>query len=241
MRTCTDCGVDISDMSNHAKRCSIHAQIHNKLHKKEHARKCYVKNKEVFARRNKRWREKNKEKLRNLTKAWRIKNKERMKELAKLWAKRNPEKVRQKLIKYKTSEKGKLKLKLYRQKNYEKLLEKARIWKKEHKEYVNTYRNGWVKTRRGKLMKKVNQIRHRARRKNAQGNFTINEWLEIRNRSPMCPACGRFVECENLTVDHIIPITKGGTNYISNIQPLCALCNSTKNNFVMEAKVYAEN
>lgn len=40
-----------------------------------------------------------------------------------------------------------------------------------------------------------------------------------------CICCGKKVK---LTVDHVIPLSKGGSNMIDNIQPLCQTCNKTK-------------
>jgi len=41
----------------------------------------------------------------------------------------------------------------------------------------------------------------------------------------MCLLCNaRF----NLTIDHIIPLSKGGTNYYTNLQTLCHSCNLNK-------------
>ena len=42
-----------------------------------------------------------------------------------------------------------------------------------------------------------------------------------------CKKCGN---AENLTVDHIVPISKGGTNDKDNLQALCGSCNSKKGN-----------
>ena len=32
----------------------------------------------------------------------------------------------------------------------------------------------------------------------------------------------------NLTIDHVVPQTKGGTDHADNLQLLCGACNSTK-------------
>lgn len=40
-----------------------------------------------------------------------------------------------------------------------------------------------------------------------------------------CAACGR---ADGLVVDHIVPIVRGGSSEVSNLQALCAPCNRSK-------------
>ena len=66
----------------------------------------------------------------------------------------------------------------------------------------------------------------RARKKQSSGSFTASEWTELcRLYNNVCLCCGSSAK---LCADHIVPLSRGGSNSISNIQPLCISCNSKK-------------
>ena len=48
-----------------------------------------------------------------------------------------------------------------------------------------------------------------------------------------CNGCGLKFVVRNLTVDHIKPFSKGGTERLTNLQLLCNSCNSMKGNGTM--------
>lgn len=55
-------------------------------------------------------------------------------------------------------------------------------------------------------------------------SYATRQWVKERDKY-------RCVDCnthENLTVDHIIPVVKGGTNDVSNLTTRCQSCNSRK-------------
>jgi 5-methylcytosine-specific restriction endonuclease McrA len=61
---------------------------------------------------------------------------------------------------------------------------------------------------------------------NAEGSHTLAEWKAIVERQGgVCAACGFE---KKLTRDHIVPLSKGGSDYATNIQGLCGPCNSRK-------------
>lgn len=76
---------------------------------------------------------------------------------------------------------------------------------------------------------KIRSVIRRARKLNAEGSYTQEEWENKKAQYQYtCPACDKSEPEIQLTADHIVPLIKGGTNYIDNIQPLCQSCNSRK-------------
>jgi len=69
----------------------------------------------------------------------------------------------------------------------------------------------------------------RAVKKGADGSHTAEQWEEMKKAfNYSCALCGKAEPEIKLTQDHIIPLSKGGDDFITNIQPLCEACNKRK-------------
>jgi len=65
----------------------------------------------------------------------------------------------------------------------------------------------------------------------SEATLTAAEWLELVGQHTCCPLCHReFGPVLKVTMDHVVPLTKGGVHTIENVQPLCRPCNSSKGN-----------
>ncbi len=70
------------------------------------------------------------------------------------------------------------------------------------------------------------------------GSYSQEEW------DALCARYGnKCLWCDAktaLTVDHVVPLSQGGSNTIDNLQPLCARCNRAKYSRVMDFRVFHE-
>lgn len=66
----------------------------------------------------------------------------------------------------------------------------------------------------------------RGRKKNTRK--WVNQAILYRRQGGYCAGCDHYFQSRNLTIDHVIPRSKGGSDDISNYQLLCHACNQLK-------------
>ncbi len=70
------------------------------------------------------------------------------------------------------------------------------------------------------------------REKNKAREMRQTQWWKRQLSSGVCYYCGRSVPPAELTMDHIVPISRGGKTTRSNVVPACKTCNVKKRQLV---------
>jgi 5-methylcytosine-specific restriction endonuclease McrA len=164
------------------------------------------------------WREANPEKAKETQRKSNKKHATRVRATENAYRAANPEKIREKKKRYKKRHKDVVDAghARYREANHERLREYHKQWRDAHIERVR------------EILSASNH-RRRTRLKGSGGSHTPEEWKELKEfYKYTCLMCGRIEPAIKLTKDHVIPISRGGTNDIANLQPLCRSCNTRK-------------
>lgn len=133
--------------------------------------------------------------------AWYNKNKEKKQKQNKEWARNNPKRFK----------------------------EIVSEWAKNNSSKRNVSTKKWKNSVKGKIAVSEYNRKTKIKRKNIHGYHSAQQWADLkRNHNYMCVCCWKIEPLIKLTRDHIVPVSKGGTDDISNIQPLCQSCNSRK-------------
>ena len=76
-------------------------------------------------------------------------------------------------------------------------------------------------------LEKISNVEDQVKVKRKQ--FSQTERMVIYNKTKgRCAICGKFVPFDEFTIDHIIPLAKGGSNELGNLQCACKTCNLIK-------------
>lgn len=100
------------------------------------------------------------------------------------------------------------------------------------REAKNEYRRDWYHNKGGKIKDSaIHRRRYRQMKANG-GELSREEWETLLYRyGGKCLSCGATGV---LDADHVIPVSKGGPNDVSNRQPLCRSCNVSKRDKVID-------
>lgn len=128
---------------------------------------------------------------------------------------------------WKQSEKGKQSKRQYARS--EKGREAHKRYNQSQKGRENAKR--FARTAKGRINKRrITEIR-RTRKTQAGGSYTTDQWYILcKFYDFCCLRCNKKLPFEKLTLDHVKPVSKGGSSDIWNIQPLCNKCNRKKGN-----------
>ena len=96
-------------------------------------------------------------------------------------------------------------------------------------EHRKAYGKQWKENNTEKV--NAHNRRRRACKSHASGYHIENDLQYIyEKQNGICACCGAKIPYNKITVDHIIPLSKGGSDLPINIQLLCGSCNSSKHN-----------
>ncbi len=172
---------------------------------------------------------------------WVAKNREKARTTFRVWAARNVAKRKASAERYKQRHGQELTKRRFewRKNNPERDKETCAHWRSQHRKEavererhrVRALRNDPAKYLRHRLQMNVHRDAYYARKRAAKGSHTLNQWLfRIAFYGWRCAYCDVPLTPKTLQKDHRIPVSRGGSEWASNLVPACKHCNVSKGN-----------
>lgn len=173
-------------------------------------------NPEKVRKRVSRWADANKEVLRNAQRRWREANREKERERSRSWNAAN-----------RASRNAKARERYAA--NREKEHERQGRYREANRETTRKASRRWNKTPAGKASKAVVRYQRRDAAQELVPGVTRPQIERLMALADHCHYCGRkFSARLTKTLEHVIPLAKGGEHKLSNLTIACRSCNSAK-------------
>ena len=122
---------------------------------------------------------------------------------------------------------------------YRKRIAYQRKYKEEHKEERKAYFRHYYQEHKEEMMQKSNDRRllRRAIKITGSGEPIDRVGLYQRDRG-MCGICRKRVARSQMSIDHIVPISRGGTHTWDNVQLAHTECNRRRNDGLLPSQLH---
>lgn len=116
----------------------------------------------------------------------------------------------------------------YAQRHPERVAERHKRYHLAHPTKRKEMWKRWAVQNHDRVMAK--NRRRRARERNAPGSHTAAEIAVLRRTQPNCWWCGKPIRDGKYHIEHRVPLSRGGSDDISNLVISCPDCNQSKYN-----------
>lgn len=141
---------------------------------------------------------------------------------------KDPEKHRAKQREYyhKDVDHSRKLLRDWRKKNGDRVRCYKRISYAKHADSIRGYSREWAKA--NPLKRRVSESGRRARKRSAQGSYTdVDIQSMLKDQKGLCKYCSKDIS-NQYHIDHVVPLSRGGSNELSNLVLSCSHCNLSK-------------
>lgn len=177
----------------------------------------YERRRDYFLQKTQQWNKDNPERRKALSRSRYLNNKEHRLRQSREWSQNNPEKSREIKQRWVVN-------------NPDRRKEVSRNWAREHPEQRIKWRAENPEAYHSH--NKRNNAKRRALMNEAEGDYTKEDLIAIyADQEGRCAYCGITLYWDipgDIHLDHVVALTRGGSNWPDNLALTCASCNSSK-------------
>ncbi len=231
MKTCSKCKVEApfssfsvakstkDGLQFQCKQCDREYRLANRTHIRKRNREYYAKHKKEQALSMKQWRVNNSEKIAKAARESYLKNRQVRIEAARAWRAANPGVAKARGCAYRAA-------------NYDRVNAAKKAYYRENTDRSRELNRKWREANRDKA-REIGD-RRRAKKRAAMVEKVNRAVVTVRDKG-ICGICFLPVAPQDISLDHIIPLSKGGEHSYSNVQLAHRRCNSAKGNRIVVA------